>query len=96
MRISWSTLAEESIIEIVAYYEEEAGFEVADRAEEEIFQQVEKIKKFPRSIPVSDVFPELRKLVIQGFPYVAFLRINNDVIEVVDVIHTSRKIPKQP
>jgi toxin ParE1/3/4 len=95
MRISWSTLAQESIIEIVAYYEEEAGFEVADRAEEEIFEQVEKIKKFPRSIPVSEVFPELRKLVIQGFPYVAFLRINSDVIEVVDVIHTSRKIPKQ-
>jgi plasmid stabilization system protein ParE len=95
MRISWSTLAQESIIEIVAYYEEEVSFELADRAEGEIFQQVEKIRKFPRSIPVSDVFPELRKLVIQGFPFVAFLRVNDDVIEVVDVIHTSRKIPKE-
>jgi toxin ParE1/3/4 len=95
MRISWSTLAEESIIEIVAYYEQEAGFEIADRAEGEIFKQVEKIKNFPGRVPASEVFPELRKLVIRGFPYVAFLRINSDVIEVVDVIHTARKIPKQ-
>lgn len=94
MRILWSDLASESIIEIIAYYELEAGEEIADRAEGQIVSQIEQMAHFPRSVPESEIFPNARKLVIRGFPYVAFLRIRDDVLEVVDVVHTSRRLPK--
>ena len=47
------------------------------------------------SVPVSDIFPDTRRVVIKNLPYVAFIRpIAADVWEVVDIVHTSRKLPK--
>ena len=47
------------------------------------------------SIPKSEIFPDTRKLVISRLPYVAFIRqIDGNVWEVVDIVHTSRKLPK--
>ena len=49
----------------------------------------------PCSIPASDIFPGTRKLVISNLPYVAFIRqLDGAVWEVVDLVHTSRKLPK--
>lgn len=94
MRILWSDLASESIIEIIAYYELEVDEAFADSVEADIVSQVAQMVHFPRSIPETDIFPNARKLVIKGFPYVAFLRIRGDVLEVIDVVHTSRRLPK--
>jgi plasmid stabilization system protein ParE len=94
MFIKWSDLASESLLEITAYYEEVAGHVVADRAENSILSQVEKIKDFPLSIEVSKEYPGTRRLVMKVFPYYAFLRVGEDSIEVVDVVHSSRKLPK--
>jgi plasmid stabilization system protein ParE len=46
------------------------------------------------SAPASDLCPGTRKLVIRNLPYVAFIRqLDSDVWEVVDVVHTARKLP---
>ena len=85
----------QSLEEIIIWYELEAGIQVADSVQNRIWQQVEKIDRFPLSIPVSEIFPTTRKLVISNLPYVAFIRqLDGDVWEVVDIVHTSRKIPK--
>ena len=95
MTIRWSDFALQSLEEIIIWYELEAGIQVADSVQNRIWQQVEKIDHFPLSIPVSEVFPTTRKLVISNLPYVAFIRqLDGDVWEVVDIVHTSRKIPK--
>ena len=50
---------------------------------------------FEMSIPESQILPGTRKLVISKLPYVAFIRkVGGKEWEVVDIIHTSRKIPK--
>ena len=77
------------------YYESVGGLPLADRVESEIWNQVEESNRFPFGIPESEYYPGARKLAIQKFPYVAFLReLETDLWEVVDVVHTSRKLPK--
>ena len=91
----WSDFALRSLEEIVLYYEAEAGLAVADAIEARIFDQVEKIAPFPMSVPESEIYPGTRKLVFTHLPYVAFIRlIKGNRWEVVDIVHTSRKLPK--
>ena len=95
MAMQWSDFALESLEEIIIWYELEAGRQVADSIQNRIWQQVEKMDGFAMSIPVSDIFPGTRKLVISNLPYVAFIRqLDGAVWEVVDIVHTSRKLPK--
>ena len=97
MTLRWSDFALQSLEEIIIYYEMEAGRGVADAVEKRLFDQIEAIDRFPMSIPESEIFPGTRKLVISKLPYVAFIRqITDGEWEVVDVVHTSRKLPKIP
>jgi plasmid stabilization system protein ParE len=95
MAIQWSDFALQSLEEIVLHYEAEGGRELADRAEMEIWSQVADSNRFPEAIKESEIFPDTRRLVVRIFPYVVFIRkIDSDICEVVDVVHTSRKLPK--
>ncbi len=95
MAVQWSDFSLQSLEEIIVYYEFEAGRSVAVNIQERIFEQVEKIDMFPMSTPESDIFPGTRKLVISQLPYVAFIRQLDPMLwEVVDIVHTSRKLPK--
>ena len=95
MAMQWSDYALQSLEEIIIWYELEAGRLVADSVQNRIWQQVEKMDAFPMSVPVSDVFPGTRKLVISNLPYVAFIRqLDGPMWEVVDSVHTARKLPK--
>ena len=95
MSIVLSTLAQESLLEIVDYYETQVSEEFADSIETRIKKQIFNLTGFEKSIPVSEIFPTTRKLVISKLPYVAFIRErSHGVWEVVDIVHTSRKIPK--
>ena len=95
MAIQWSDFAPESLEEIIVWYELEAGRQVADSVQNRIWRQVEKIDGFAMSLPASDIFPKTRKLVISNLPYVAFIRqLDGAVWEVVDIVHSSRKLPK--
>ena len=96
MAIHWSDFALQSLEEIIIWYELEAGRQVADSVQNRIWQQVEKIEAFPMSIPASEVLPGTRKLVISNLPYVAFIRQRDGAVwEVVDIVHTARKLPKE-
>ena len=95
MAIQWSDFALESLEEIIVWYELEAGRQVADSIQNRIWQQVEKIDGFAMSIPASDLFLGTRKLVISNLPYVAFIRqLDGAVWDVVDIVHSTRKLPK--
>jgi plasmid stabilization system protein ParE len=95
MAIQWSDFALQSLEEIIIWYELEAGRYVADSIERRIFTQIEKMETFPMSVPISEIFPDARRVVIKNLPYVAFIRpIANGTWEVIDIVHTSRKLPK--
>jgi plasmid stabilization system protein ParE len=96
MSITWSEEADNSLFEILQYYENKVSQNFADSIEDRIIKQVDKIEGFELSIPESEIFPTSRKLVIKHLPYIAYIRQNKDETwEVVDIIHTSRKLPKK-
>ncbi|MEI2812342.1 MAG: type II toxin-antitoxin system RelE/ParE family toxin [Burkholderiaceae bacterium] len=96
MPIKLSELAEESLDEIVAYYAVTVNEDFSESIENRILDQIDAINGFEKSIPVSELFPTARKLVISKLPYVAFIRENSQgEWEVIDIVHTSRKLPKQ-
>ena len=91
-----SELAEDSLDEIVAYYAVTVNEDFSESIENRILDQIDAIDGFEKSIPVSEIFPTARKLVISKLPYVAFIRErSNGLWEVIDIVHTSRKLPKQ-
>ena len=95
MAIQWSDSALRSLEEIIIWYELEAGRQVAESVQNRIWRQVEKIDGFAMGISASDIFLGARKLVISNLPYVAYIRqLDGAVWEVVDIVHTSRKLPK--
>lgn len=95
MALQWSDFALQSLEEIVFWYETQAGRQVADSIQNRIWLQIEKIDGVAMSIPASELLPGTRKLVISNLPYVAFIRhLHGDTWEVVDVVHTARKLPK--
>lgn len=96
MAMTWSQAAEDSLFEILNFYELEVSLDFAESIENRIYAQVEKLEGFEESIPRSDIYPATRKLVISKLPYVAFIRERSKGLwEVVDIVHTSRKLPKQ-
>jgi plasmid stabilization system protein ParE len=95
MSITWSTEARESLLNILTYYEESVNEDFADSIEDRITKQVDALNGFEMSIQKSDILPGTRKLVISKLPYVAFIReLQSFSWEVVDIVHTSRKLPK--
>lgn len=95
MPITWTLEAEESLFEILKYYELEVSEEFSESIEDRIYSQVDKLEGFEKAIPKSSIYQGTRKLVISKLPYVAFIReLPNGSWEVVDIVHTSRKLPK--
>ena len=95
MSIQLSDLAEESLDEIVAFYAEVVSEDFSESIEKRIMAQIKAIDGHEMSIPRSEIFPTTRKLVISKLPYVAFIRdLPSGLWEVVDIVHTSRKLPK--
>lgn len=95
MTITLSALARESLLEIIDYYEIQAGEDLANSIEDRIKRQIYGLDGFEMSVPESEIYPGTRKLVISKLPYVAFIReLRSGTWEVVDIVHTSRKIPK--
>jgi plasmid stabilization system protein ParE len=95
MALLWSELALHSLEEIIFYYEQEAGHRVADAVKNRLLAQIEAIDRAPMRIPESEIFPGTRKLVISKLPYVVFIRqIDGPLWELIDVVHTARKLPK--
>ncbi len=98
MQIYWSDFAFDSLIEIIAWYKVEAGDNVANAIKKRINKQISLYNEpllNPNSLHNSELLPEYKKLVIRNLPYIAYLHEDsNGDWEIVDIVHTSRKLPK--
>ena len=77
-------------------YANDAGNDVAQKIENRIFAQLNasSIRQFPKSIPMSEIYPDCRKLVFKNLPYVAYIKkISDNKSIVIDIVHTRRKLP---
>lgn len=87
--------AEDDLLEILAYYYSQGGFELVQIIENKIKNHILKLKTFPYRTKESEVFPNTREYIIESLPYKAFLRIDEEqkTVVVFNIVHFSRKFP---
>lgn len=87
--------AENDLFEIVFYYVEQGGFDLAESINNRIHNHIKRLEIMPLRTVESELLPNTRELLIEKLPYKAFFKIDeqNKKIFVVNIIHTSRKYP---
>lgn len=93
MRIVWTNEAFSDFENILAYYYEQVGPATAEAVERRIVEQLEKLKDFPERVRASDRIPGAREAVMNRLPYIAFIRVLEDEIQILNIVHTARKFP---
>lgn len=84
MRIVWTNEALSDFENILAYYLQEAGTATAEAIERRIVAQIEMLRDFPERIRASDRTPGTREAVMHRPPYIAFIRVAGDAIQVLN------------
>lgn len=93
MRIVWTSEALSDFENALAYYYQQAGAATAEAVERRIVEQLEKLLDFPERVRVSDRIPGAREAVINRLPYIAFIRVFAEEIQILNIVHTARKFP---
>ena len=93
MRITWTIEALDDLENILAYYYEQSWQVTAEAVEARIALVIEKLRDFPERIRASDRIPGARELVIHRLPYIAFVCVTVDEIQVLNIVHSMRKFP---
>jgi plasmid stabilization system protein ParE len=55
-----------------------------------------RLTEFPRSAPLVAGYPDVRRAVVRGFPYVVFHRHQPDRIDVLRILHAARSDAERP
>lgn len=93
MRILWTEEALDDLAEIFTHYVTAANPRTAESIERRIVEQIRGLPPFPERIRKSDCVPGTRELVVKRLPYVVFVKLTQDEIIVLNVVHTARKFP---
>lgn len=59
----------------------------------QVVVQVESLQDFPELVRASERVPGTREAVVSKLPYIAFVRVTENDIQVLNVVHTARKFP---
>ena len=95
MNILWTGEALDDLEEILVYYHSEAGPLTAEAVHSRIVAEIEALRVFPERIRASMRIPGARELVIRRLPYIAFAKVTDDAVIVLNVIHTAREFPSR-
>lgn len=90
--VVWTDEAETDLENLLAYYFDEAGTEVAAMVYQRIREQVGSLKLFPERCR-SGRIPGTREYVLTRLPYIAVVVIDDVQVTVVAIVHTARKFP---
>lgn len=93
MKIVWTSEALSDLETILVYYIENVGLETAIAIESRIVAQIESLKEFPERIRESGRIIGAREAVIPKLPFIAFVRVLESDVQVLNIVHTSRKFP---
>lgn len=87
--------AESDLIEIVLYYAEQGGFELAERMNDRIRTHIKRLETMPFRATESVTVPNSREFLIEQLPYKAFFRVDEvgKKVLILNIVHTSRKYP---
>ena len=90
MRIRWNPKADKDMENVEAYISQDSP-SAAIKVILDIITQVEQLRDFPALGRAGRVVGT-RELVISGKPYIVPYRIKENVVEILRVFHTARKI----
>ena len=94
MQLRWTTQAANALEQIGDYIAQENP-QAAHNVVNTIYQRVQQLTDFPGLGRVGRL-EGTRELVIQGLPYFVPYRVRDNMVEILDVIHTSRRFPPGP
>ncbi len=91
-RVVWTEAAERDLDDILAYYVDEAGPEVAQAVFTRLREQVGSLRMFPHRCRPGRV-AGTREYVLHRLPYIAVVKVQGDTVAVLALVHTARKYP---
>jgi plasmid stabilization system protein ParE len=95
MRVAWTAEALDDFEQILAYYHREVGTLTAHAIEARIVAEIEALRRFPERIRKSGRVADARELVVRRLPCIVFVRVRDDEIVVLNIVHTARRFPGQ-
>ena len=93
MQIVWTDEAIDDLENILAWYHQRSWPATAAAVASRILAQIEGLRNFPERIRASGRVPGARELVVHRLPYVVFVRVLADQIQVLNIVHIARKFP---
>ena len=93
MRVELTDDAALDIEQIVEFIADRGDVLNARRIYQRIHEHILTLETFPERVEESAAYPGARELVIKRLPYVAVFYIEGDVVRVVAVVHTRRRLP---
>jgi toxin ParE1/3/4 len=91
-RVIWTEEAERDLDDILAYYLEEAGVEVAQAVFTRMRDQIASLRLFPHRSRPGRV-TGTREYVLHRLPYIAVVSVVDDTVAVLALVHTARQYP---
>lgn len=91
-RVIWTEAAERDLDDILAYYVEEAGVDVAQAVFKRMGEQIGLLRMFPHRCRPGRV-TGTRECVLHRLPYIAIVKVQDDTVAVLALVHTARLYP---
>jgi addiction module RelE/StbE family toxin len=92
MRIRWTQPAASDLTSICDYIDEHNSSATARRVAQSIYRSVSSLEKFPYRGRKGRQM-DTRELVISNLPYIVIYRVNENVVEVLRILHGAQDWP---
>lgn len=80
---------EQALNEILFYYAQKGGKDLVERMFDNIVLQLDTLETMPFRYQVSDFSENIRKMVIQTPPYLAFYTVSDTKVKILELFHAS-------
>lgn len=92
MQVRWTQPAVADLTGIFDYLSEHQSSELAERVIRTVVEAAESLRAFPKKGRLGREL-DTRELVMQRYPYIVIYTLKPDALEILTVLHTSRKFP---
>ena len=80
----------DALTQIALYYAEKGGQELADKMFDNILMQLDKLEFMPFGCQKTDFCKDIRRMVIQTPPYLAYYTVVETQVRILELIHASK------
>ncbi len=92
--VVWLSGALADLEDLRAFYTADVGIEFGFEAYDEVLAQIAGLSFMPMRTRIGRI-KGTREYVLERFPYVACIRVEGKRVEILVLIHTSRRYPRQ-